>query len=135
MARSRTFQKISRVNKAEADFKDRIDLLRSRVGLLAGRDRALMQIYLDNSGTFSQMAKIAGVNESNIARRIHKLVRRLLDGQYITCQSIHRISAISSSTSVQVTIPITAIRSLLIGLKSFLLYDISNIDNEASSYS
>jgi predicted DNA-binding protein YlxM (UPF0122 family) len=85
MARSRTFQKINGGNKAEADFKDRIELLRSRVGLLAGRDRALMQIYLDNSGTFSQMAKIASVNEANVARRIHKLVRRLLDGQYITC--------------------------------------------------
>ena len=85
MARSRTFQKISRGNKAEASFKDRIDLLRSRVGLLAGRDRALMQIYLDNSGTFSQMARIASVNEANVARRIHKLIRRLLDGQYITC--------------------------------------------------
>ena len=85
MARSRTFQKISRGNKAEADFKDRIDLLRSRVGLLAGRDRALMQMYLDNSGTFSQMARIASVNEANVARRIHKLIRRLLDGQYITC--------------------------------------------------
>ena len=93
MARSRTFQKISRGNKAEADFKDRpldvardrIELLRSRVGLLAGRDRALMQMYLDNSGTFRQMARLAGVIEANVARRIHKLVRRLLDGQYITC--------------------------------------------------
>ena len=93
MARSRTFQKINRGNKAEADFKDRpldaardrIELLRSRVGLLTGKDRALMKIYLENSGTFSQMARIASVNEANIARRIHKLVRRLLDGQYITC--------------------------------------------------
>ena len=90
MARSRTIQKISRGDKAEADrpldvARDRIDLLRSRVGLLTGKDRALMKIYLDNSSTFSQMAKIAGVNESNIARRIHKLVCRLLDGQYITC--------------------------------------------------
>jgi DNA-binding CsgD family transcriptional regulator len=85
MARSRAFQKINLVSKVETEAKDRIDLLRSRVGLLAGRDRALMQIYLDNSGTFSQMAKIASVNEANVARRIHKLVRRLLDGQYITC--------------------------------------------------
>ena len=85
MARSRTFQKINRGSKAEAAFKDRIELLRSRVGLLAGRDRALMQMYLDNSGTFSQMARIASVNEANVSRRIHKLIRRLLDGQYITC--------------------------------------------------
>jgi len=85
MARSRTFQKINRGNKAETDFKDRIDLLRSRVGLLTGKDRALMKIYLENSGTFRQMARLADINEANVARRIHKLIRRLLDGQYITC--------------------------------------------------
>jgi transposase-like protein len=44
-----------------------------------------MKMYLENAGTFRQMARLAGVNEANIARRIHKLVRRLLDGQYITC--------------------------------------------------
>jgi hypothetical protein len=85
MARSRAFQKITQRNKAEADFKDRIDLLRCRAGLLTGKDGALMQIYLDNSGTFRQMARLAGINEANVARRIHKLIRRLLDGQFITC--------------------------------------------------
>ena len=85
MARSGAFRKNNRGSRVQTEARDRIDLLRSRVGLLAGRDRALMQIYLDNSGTFSQMARIASVNEANIARRIHKLVRRLLDGQYITC--------------------------------------------------
>jgi predicted DNA-binding protein YlxM (UPF0122 family) len=85
MARSRTFQKINRGSEEEAQAKDRIELLRSRAGLLKGKDRAMMKVYLDNAGTFRQMARLAGVNESNIARRIHKLVRRLLDGQYITC--------------------------------------------------
>ena len=90
MARSRAFQKVSRGDKAEANgpldaAQDRIDLLRSRAGLLTGRDDALMQMYLNGTGTLSQMARLAGVNEANVARRIHKLVRRLLDGQYITC--------------------------------------------------
>lgn len=85
MARSRTFQKINRGNKTEADLKDRIDLIRCRAELLTGRDRVLIQMYLDNTGTVRQMARLAGVNEANVARRIHKLVRRLLDGQYITC--------------------------------------------------
>jgi len=84
MARSRASQKIVRSGK-EAYFKDRIDMLRCRVDLLTGKDRVLMQMYLDNSSTFSQMARLAGVNEANVARRIHKLIRRLLDGQYITC--------------------------------------------------
>ncbi len=84
MARHRASQKIVRSGK-EDDFKDRIDMLRCRVGLLTGKDRVLMQMYLDNANTFSQMARLAGVNEANVARRIHKLIRRLLDGQYITC--------------------------------------------------
>ncbi|MFH1369932.1 MAG: hypothetical protein ABII09_01390 [Planctomycetota bacterium] len=75
MARSRTFQKINRRSKAEEGFADRIDLLRCRAELLTGRDRALVQMYLDNAGTFSQMARLAGVNEANVARRIHKVIR------------------------------------------------------------
>ena len=85
MARSRAFQEINRGSRVETEARDRIELLRSRAGLLTGKDRALMKIYLENAGTFRQMARIASVNEANVARRIHKLIRRLLDGQYITC--------------------------------------------------
>jgi predicted DNA-binding protein YlxM (UPF0122 family) len=85
MARSKTSQKIVCRGKAEGNFEDRIDLLRCRAELLTGEDRVLMQMYLDNANTFRQMARLAGVNEANVARRIHKLIRRLLDGQYITC--------------------------------------------------
>jgi predicted DNA-binding protein YlxM (UPF0122 family) len=85
MARSRAFQEINRGSRVETEATDKIDLLRGRAELLTGKDRALMKIYLENSGTFRQMARLAGVNEANIARRIHKLIRRLLDGQYITC--------------------------------------------------
>jgi predicted DNA-binding protein YlxM (UPF0122 family) len=84
MARSRSSQKIVR-DDTEETLEDRIDVLRCRVGLLTGKDRVLMQMYLDNANTFSQMARLAGVNVANVARRIHKLIRRLLDGQYITC--------------------------------------------------
>jgi hypothetical protein len=85
MARSRAFQKVNRGGRAKTEAADRIDLLRSRAGLLAGRDGALMQMYLNGTGTIGQMARLAGVNEANVARRIYKLVRRLLDGQYISC--------------------------------------------------
>lgn len=85
MSRSRAFRKINHGRKADEGFKDRIDLIRCRAELLKGRDRALVQMYLDNTGTYRQMARLAGVNEANVARRIHKLIRRLLDGQYITC--------------------------------------------------
>ncbi len=85
MARSRTFGEIKHGSMDETFAENKVDLLRSRVGLLRGKDRAMMKIYLENAGTFCQMARIAGVNEANIARRIHKIVRRLLDGQYMTC--------------------------------------------------
>jgi predicted DNA-binding protein YlxM (UPF0122 family) len=85
MARSRAFQKVNRNSEEETETTDKIDLLRCRAGLLTGKDGALMQMYLNGTGTLNQMARLAGVNEANVARRIHKLVRRLLDGQYITC--------------------------------------------------
>lgn len=85
MARSRAFQKVNPISREETKATDKIDLLRCRAGLLTGKDGALVQMYLNGTGTLSQMSWLAGVNEANVARRIHKLVRRLLDGQYITC--------------------------------------------------
>lgn len=68
-----------------AERTDLVELLQARVGILAGRDKALMQMYLTNGSTFNQMARLAGVSEWTIARRIHKLIRKLLGGEYITC--------------------------------------------------
>jgi predicted DNA-binding protein YlxM (UPF0122 family) len=69
----------------KAEYRDRIDLLHSRVGLLKGKDKLLMTMYIDNGNSFRQMARLAGVNESNIARRIYRVTRRLINGEYITC--------------------------------------------------
>ena len=74
-----------RTPKAQNEYRDRIDLLRSRVNLLTGKDRLLMTMYLENSNSFRQMARLAGVNESSIARKIHRVTKRLIDGEYITC--------------------------------------------------
>ena len=65
--------------------RNRIDIIRSRVALLSGKDRVLMTMYLEKANTFRQMARLAGVNEATVARRIHKLTQRLLDGAYLTC--------------------------------------------------
>ncbi len=74
-----------RMPKDKNEYRDRIDLLRSRVNLLTGKDKLLMTMYLENSNSFRQMARLAGVNESRIARRIHRVTKRLIDGEYITC--------------------------------------------------
>jgi predicted DNA-binding protein YlxM (UPF0122 family) len=71
--------------EAEREYRDRIDLLRSRVGLLKGKDKTLMTMYIENGNSFRQMARLAGVNEMSIARRIHKVTERLVSGGYITC--------------------------------------------------
>ena len=84
MELNRISSKVS-VNTPDKHKFERIDMLRSRAGLLTGKDRLLMQMYLDKANTFRQMARLAGVNDANIARHIHKIVRRLLDGQFITC--------------------------------------------------
>ncbi len=71
--------------KTRTEYRDRIDLLRSRVSLLTGKDKLLMTMYLENGNSFRQMARLVGVNEASIARRIHKVTKRLMNGEYITC--------------------------------------------------
>jgi len=66
-------------------YADLGDLLRSRADILSGRDKALINMYFEKGSSFSQMARIARVNETTIARRVHKLIRRLLDSEYTTC--------------------------------------------------
>ena len=67
------------------DYREGIDLLRSRANLLSGKDKVLMKMYLENGNTFYQMANLIGVNEVTIARRIHKIIERLIDSEYIIC--------------------------------------------------
>ncbi len=69
----------------ERKYGSRLELLESRIELLAGAEKLLMTMYLKNGNSFYQMARLAGVNEVTIARRIHKIIKRLLDGEYITC--------------------------------------------------
>jgi len=62
-----------------------IDLLRSRLNLLDGRDRVIMAMYAENGNSFRQIARLLGVNDTTIGRRIRRLKRTLLDSEYITC--------------------------------------------------
>jgi predicted DNA-binding protein YlxM (UPF0122 family) len=51
--------------------------------MLGGKDYVLMQMYLEKGYTYGQMARLLGVDETTIARRIHRLARRLVHGEYI----------------------------------------------------
>jgi len=71
--------------EAKNRHREQIDLLRSRLNLLNGKNRILMTMYLENGNSFRQIARLTGVSETSIARRIHGLTKRLIDGQYIFC--------------------------------------------------
>ena len=60
-----------------------IDLLRARAEILTGKDRALMRMYLEQGGTFRQIARLTGASEATVTRRIQRLIKKLLDGEYI----------------------------------------------------
>jgi hypothetical protein len=62
-----------------------IDILRSRLKLLDGKDKHLMTVYLENGCSIFQISQLTGQCESSVARRIKRLKRRILEGRYIAC--------------------------------------------------
>jgi predicted DNA-binding protein YlxM (UPF0122 family) len=62
-----------------------IEMLRSRLNLLAGTDKLLMTMYIEHGNSIRQIARIRGAAESSIARRIRAISKRLTDGPYIDC--------------------------------------------------
>jgi len=71
--------------EAEKRRRAELDLLRSRLHLLNGKEKVLMTMYLENGSSFRQIARLTGVSDTSIARRINRLTKRLIDGQYIAC--------------------------------------------------
>ena len=60
-------------------------MLRSRLNLLSGTDKLLMTMYIEHGNSIRQIARIRGVSETSIARRIRAITKRLTDGPYIDC--------------------------------------------------
>jgi hypothetical protein len=69
----------------KGQHRGRTDVLRSRMHILSGPDKVLMTMYVENGNSCRQIARIAGVNETTVARRIDAIVKRLMDGDYIRC--------------------------------------------------
>jgi len=65
--------------------REQIDLLLARLDLLDGRAKVMMKMHLENGNSFRQIARLLGVSETSVARRIHRISARLLDGRYIAC--------------------------------------------------
>ncbi len=66
-------------------YADRVDILRLRARLLTGRDRAIMTMYLDKGNSIVQIARVAGVTEAVMSRRVRRLMARLIDNEFILC--------------------------------------------------
>jgi len=65
--------------------RGRLELLQARLGLLRGKDKVLMTMYLVNGNSFRQIARLRGVSETSIARRIYQLAERLTEGEFLSC--------------------------------------------------
>ena len=82
----RTHENISpETSDLKGRHRGRTDVLRSRLHILSGPDKVLMTMYVENGNSCRQIARIAGVNETTVARRIDAIVKRLMDGDYIRC--------------------------------------------------
>jgi len=72
-------------NNVKGRHRGGIELLRSRLNLLSGTDKLLMTMYIEHGNSIRQIARIRGVSETSIARRIRAITKRLTDGPYIDC--------------------------------------------------
>jgi predicted DNA-binding protein YlxM (UPF0122 family) len=72
-------------NNVKGRHRGGIELLRSRLNLLSGTDKVLMTMYIEHGNSIRQIARIRGVNETSVARKIRAITKRLTDGPYIVC--------------------------------------------------
>jgi predicted DNA-binding protein YlxM (UPF0122 family) len=72
-------------NKIKGLHRGRIELLAGRLNLLTGTDKLLMTLYIKHGNSIRQIARVRGVSETSIARRIRTISKRLVNGPYIDC--------------------------------------------------
>ena len=65
--------------------RDFTETLAQRIPLLAGEERALIGLYLDDGHSFGQIARLIGTSPTTIARRIRRIARQLTDETYPLC--------------------------------------------------
>ena len=65
--------------------REQFDLVRERISLLDGREKIIMTMYLEKGNSIRQIARLMGVNEMKISRKIQKLTHTLSDGVFIKC--------------------------------------------------
>ena len=57
----------------------------ARAHLLTDADRVLLALHLDAGSSFGQIARLVGVQPTTVARRVRRIVARLVDQTYPIC--------------------------------------------------
>lgn len=74
-------------------YRDRTELLQRRANLLDSYERLLMTMYLEKQLSYRQIARLTGTSEARVSRKINRLLKQLLESQYLTCmRNRHRFS-------------------------------------------
>jgi len=58
--------------------------LRRRLDLLEVKERTLLELYLEHNASYSRLAKLTGLNERYVARKLQRLLRCLQSEEYVS---------------------------------------------------
>ena len=72
-----------------AENREMRDILRARACLLTGADRTLVELCLEQGGNYHQIASVAGLSSTTVARRMQRVIRRLTDETCPACLNQH----------------------------------------------
>ncbi|HEV58379.1 MAG TPA: hypothetical protein ENN87_12940 [Phycisphaerales bacterium] len=78
-------RRASRGDDVRGDLAAEVELVRRRAEVLNPSDRSLLVLYLEQGGRLADIARVAGVSEGVISRRIRRLRRSLTEGRYMAC--------------------------------------------------
>ena len=78
------FEKLTRTDDRRPWRIRQVELLEMRVELLEGRERVLLDLYVNHNVTCGQLARLSGESERNLSRLVKRLIPRLLGDEYIT---------------------------------------------------
>ena len=65
--------------------REKFDLVRSRLSFLNGKEKIIMTMYIEKGNSIRQIARLMGVDEMKISRKIKKLTHNLSSGTFIKC--------------------------------------------------
>ena len=83
--RNTDFQSLDLPERRTLAHRELVERLQSRVLLLNGQDRELMEMYLDGALGIRRIARLVGASPSTVTRRLRRIVLRLSDETYFRC--------------------------------------------------